>query len=243
MLLKYYIYIMKNLSGIYVISTYLMTYFSQYIDLNKIIIINMTVDHDRFIGKWPSPFSFKYIVYCGTMYGNKDGIHDLIDAYDRIKYKTDLKLVLIGDTLDKRSIYIKDLIREKNLEDRIVLTGSVESVEIPRYLKNAEILVLSRPDNLQAKSGFPTKLGEYLMTEKPIIITSVGDIPNFIKEGKNGFLVNPGNSELFAQKILYVSNNYKMAIEVARGGKETALNSFNYIIESAKLISFMNQGK
>lgn len=237
--IKYYINLIRKLTGIYVISNYLKNYFAEFIEIDRICLINMTVDHTRFYNIWPSPFKFKYIAFCGTMYGNKDGIRDLIDAYETVKIKVGLKLVLIGDILDERAKYITDLIKEKGLTKNVVLTGSIVSTDIPRYLQNAEILVLARPDSIQARAGFPTKLGEYLLTQKPVIVTSTGEIPLFLKEGENAFLVKPADSVHFAEKILFVFNNYQLALNVAKNGKNLAMKCFNYRIESKKLASFI----
>ena len=237
--LAYYKFLMKRLDGIYVITSYLKNYFSSFIDESKICIINMTVDHTRFNTNMKSPFKFKYIAYCGTMYSNKDGLIDLISAFSYIANKTNLKLVLIGDLLDNRSKYVIDLVNEMKLNNQIILTGSIENTYIPKYLMNAEMLVLARPDNIQAKGGFPTKLGEYLLTLKPSIVTEVGDIPNFLSDCVNAFIVKPGNPFLFAQKILYVIDNYEFALEVAKTGRDVAQKYFNYVTESKKLQLFL----
>jgi glycosyltransferase involved in cell wall biosynthesis len=239
----YYTYIINNLTGLYVISKYLNNYFANLIDNNNICLVNMIVDHNRFIYNKQPFFDFQYIAYCGTMYGDKDGIIDLIDAYMLIESVTKLKLVLIGDITDKRADYVKNKVRDSKLGDRIILTGSIGYDDIPKYLQNADILALARPDNLQARGGFPTKLGEYLLTEKPIVITAVGDIPDFITDGVNGFLVEPGNPNLFASKLLYVINNYNLALEVAKNGKALAMEYFNYSKEATKLFHFMMNHK
>ena len=67
------------------------------------------------------------------------------------------------------------------MKDSIVFTGIVSAADIPQILKNAAVLALDRPDSLQAQCGFPTKLGEYLLTENPVIVTKVGDIPLFLE--------------------------------------------------------------
>ena len=238
--LLYYKLLIKRLNGIYVISQFLKDYFSKFYQPEKICVVNMTVDITRFNMELASPFYFKYIAYCGTMHGNKDGLEYLINSYSQIVEKTDLKMVLIGDNSDKRTNNLKALIKEKKIEDKIVFTGSIISSDIPQYLLNADILVLSRPSNKQAKGGFPSKLGEYLITGKPVIVTSVGEIPLFLKDGENSFLVEPYNVDTFSKKIIYVINNYQEALAVGKEGKKVALTHFNYKTESNKLYIFLS---
>ena len=58
----------------------------------------MTVEPQRFNIK-KSENCDNYIAYCGTMWGNKDGVQILIEAFSRISSDfPNIKLYLIGDT-------------------------------------------------------------------------------------------------------------------------------------------------
>lgn len=70
---------------------------------------------------------------------------------------------------------------------------------MPQMLKNAEALVLDRPNSLQAQYGFPTKLGEYLLTGNPVVVTKVGDIPLYLKDGVSALLSEDRNPKEFAE--------------------------------------------
>jgi glycosyltransferase involved in cell wall biosynthesis len=122
------------------------------------------------------------------------------------------------------------------LTDRVILTGLIPFNEMPAYLKNADALLLSRPDNIQARFGMPTKLGEYLISGKPVILTSVGDITIYLKDGESAFITTPGDYNAFAEKIDYVLGNYENAIEVGLNGKKVCEEHFNYKIQSSVLL-------
>ena len=53
--------------------------------------------------------------------------------------------------------------------------------------------------------GFPTIIFESMAAGVPIITTKVSAIPEIIIDGKNGFLVDPDNPEMFAKKIKEIS--------------------------------------
>jgi glycosyltransferase involved in cell wall biosynthesis len=86
---------------------------------------------------------------------------------------------------------------------------------------------LDRPQSRQAKYGFPTKLGEYLLTGNPVVVTSVGDIPLFLKDGESAYLVEPDNIEEFAAKLDYVLSHYEESKRVGQNGREVALKHFS----------------
>jgi len=234
-----YFRLLPKFTGMYVINTYLKKFFTKYLGDSKICVVNMTVDISRFNSSKASPFGFKYMAYCGTLHGNKDGLEDLIRIYRDIKDELDFKLVLIGDINDKRVCDLLELVRQCDLQNDIIFTGLVNSEDMPSYLQNAEILLLSRPDNLQARGGFPTKLGEYLMTGKPVLVSSVGEIPLFLEDNVSAFLAKPGDIDGFVKKIREINENYERALEIGMEGKKVAIENFNYLTESLKLSKFI----
>ena len=239
-------YTLKSLSGLFVISNPLKEYYENHgINPSKIHLINMTVNADRFRNIKKNFIKEKYIAYCGNVSNNKDGVDLLIKAYAIVcKQRSDIKLYIIGKPPSQKEHSDNlQLIKNLGIEDRVVLTGIVSSEEIPQLLKNAEVLALARPDNLQAKYGFPTKLGEYLLTENPVVVTSVGDIPLFLKDGISALLSEPSNVEMFAEKILWALDNPKEASAIGKAGASIALKEFNSEIETKKLLNVMYADK
>lgn len=233
---------LKSFDGLICISHALKSYFQETHSYNKpLLIVPITVDFERFSGI-QSNIRIKYITYCGYLFGNKDGIEILIKSFAKISgLYPDIKLRLIGNTDNPVEFSkILSLISNLNLVSQVEITGYVERGLMPSLLMESYILVLSRPDNLQAQGGFPTKLGEYLATGKPVITTSVGDIPKYLSEGVNAFLATPGNIESFAEKLTYVIENYALALRVAEKGKEVAEREFNGIKQAERIKDFIN---
>ena len=232
-----------RLCGLFVISRPLKEYYETLgMDSSKIHIINMIVNADRFRGIEKTHSRERYIAYCGTASNNKDGVDLLIKAFAIICSKhTDIKLYIIGKTPSRKdtSTNLK-LIKDLGIEDRIVFIGIVSSEKMPQILKDAEVLALARPDNLQAKYGFPTKLGEYLLTGNPVVITSVGDIPYFLKDGVSALISDPSNIEIFAKKLLWAIENPKEALKIGKAGADIALTHFNSVIETQKILNVIS---
>ena len=166
----------------------------------------------------------------------------LIEAFSRISSDfPNIKLYLIGDTSNEGEFKkLKEKISLLKIEDKVVFTGIISSDNIPHLLVNAKMLVLARPDNIQAKGGFPTKLGEYLATGNPVVVTKVGEIPNYLIDGVNAFLAQPNSVDSFATKMKFVLNNIDLANNVGLKGKELTNTIFNYKVQSKKLIDFIN---
>lgn len=232
-----------RVDGMFVISTALKTYYlSLGVPEEKIVILNMTVDSNRFRGLKKQP-SEPYIAYCGTASNNKDGVDELIKSFS-IVHKThpDVKLYIIGKTPEKDDVSGNlKLIEELGLKDSIVFTGIIAAAEMPQILKNAAILALDRPDSLQAQCGFPTKLGEYLLTENPVVVTKVGDIPIFLKDGQSALLAEERNPQEFASKLIWALEHPSEAAEIGKSGAKVALENFNYLKETKKIVKMINK--
>ena len=231
----------KRLSGLFVISESLKNYFVEKgIEREKIHVINMTVDPDRFRGIKKNAEK-RYIAYCGTASNNKDGVDQLIKAFAIFaRTHPGIALQIIGKTPNSGQAFNNlNLVKDFHLERQVVFLGQVDSSLIPQLLVNAEVLALDRPDNIQAKYGFPTKLGEYLMTANPVVVTSVGDIPLFLSDNVSAYLSAPDNPSAFASKLEEAIDHPKDARRVGLEGRRVALNSFNGKNEGRKMISII----
>jgi len=215
---------LKHAKGFITCSTFLENYYKQFTPVKvPFAKFPLFVDYNRFSqDNLPSLYDFKYIAYCGYMGDNKDGVSILIDAFKIIAPLYKINLVLIGTAGENIMQELQD--NAKELENRVVFTGHINHENMPQLLQAAEILVLSRPDNKQAEGGFPSKLGEYLATGKPVIVTKVGDIPSYIQDGINGFLAKPDSAEDFAEKIKNVLDDYENALQVGKQGQEFVKN-------------------
>ena len=144
-----------------------------------------------------------------------------------------------SETIEK----LKELAKENDVADSVIFTGPIPYTEMPNKLVNATILALSRPNNLQNQNGFPTKLGEYLMTGNPVVTTSVGEIPCFIKDGYNGYLAKPDSVESFAEKLKEVACNLEKAKLVGEKGREIAFKEFSYLTQTQKAFQYIYESK
>lgn len=239
--------IINKFDGLFVITNALKKYFENQLEFKKpITIINMFVDPERFLFsvKNNKLFDQNYIAYCGNMEGEKDGVDILIRAFgyaiNNYSSCKNLKLKLIGDTTNKILLdRLKNLAEEASCLSQIEFTGKLESSKMPEVLYNAKALLLSRPNNMQAIGGFPTKLGEYLATGNPVIVTEVGEINHFLKNNYSVFFAKPDNVELFAKQIKNVFDDYDNALIIAREGKKLIFSDFNYRSQAQKLEKFI----
>lgn len=231
----------KKANGVFVISTALKEYFIEKgVAEERVHIINMMADSTRFEGIKRENVE-RYIAYCGAADNYKDGVESLLRAFAIISTKfPDVKLYIIGPIPNNKDAASNIMLaQELGISDRVVFTGTVPSDKIPQMLKNAEILALARPDNVQAKYGFPTKLGEYLLSENPVVLTDVGDVKMFLKDGDSAYIAQTNDENEFASKLAYALAHPVESEAIGKKGAAVAKKHFNSNNESQKLYNIV----
>lgn len=233
-------FIYRLFDGMIIMTQPLMEYFKNKTNKKcKLFLMPMTVDVTRFEQVELNEKYSNCISYCGYMGNNKDGVKNLIEAFSFIKDKhIDINLLLIG-TASSTELNEMKTYAQSVAPGRVIFEGSVSREMIPIYLKNSKILALARPSSLQSQGGFPTKLGEYLCTKKPVVVTAVGDIPNYLENRQNAYVVKPDDNKVFSENLSYIIDNYDEALNVASEGYKLVLDVFNYKTQSAHLDQFL----
>ena len=73
----------------------------------------------------------------------------------------------------------------------------------------------------------PLSLQEAQLMEKPVIATNVGGIPELMKDGETGFLIEKGNSTELFEKLSLLFNNLEKSKEMGKKGREFVKDNFN----------------
>lgn len=240
----YFRFLVRNFRGVIVISTALERMYRPRIGRRaRLLVLPASVDLSRFEdGATPGPVEGRYVAWCGSVWGRKDGVMQLVQAFAQIADRhPDVRLVLMApldESADCRRT--REAIRGSGCADRIVTTGLVSQAEMPRYLRHAVVLTLARPSSVQAEYGFPTKLVEYLASGRPVIVTRVGDIPRYVEDGVNGYLVDPDDVRGFAMKIDHVLDHPDEARIVGDRGLQLARDVFSTGAQGPQLAAFLH---
>jgi len=73
----------------------------------------------------------------------------------------------------------------------------------------------------------PLTLQEAQLMEKPVIATNVGGIPELMKDGETGFLIEKGNSIELFEKLSLLLKNLEKSKKMGGKGREFIKNEFN----------------
>jgi glycosyltransferase involved in cell wall biosynthesis len=168
-----------------------------------------------------------------------NGITDLLIAYKNVSEKRqDVALVLIGGSEDDYK-YCKDVAQKHQIKGRIDYVGKIHYNELAGIMKKCDVFILPRPATKEAIAGFPTKVGEFCSSVRPLIITNYGDIPLYFKDKYNALLANPGDPPSLASKMLFVLENREEAKKIAENGYQWVVDTIEFKIGAKKIDEFL----
>jgi len=170
------------------------------------------------------------ILFVGTLRLVK-GVRYLIEAMKTITDKNkNSRLFIVGDGEERK--YLEDLVRNLSLEKCVTFIGKVPNDEIPKYMAASDVFVLP-----SLSEGFPVTVVEAMASGLPIVATTIRGLPEIIKDGKNGFLVEPKNPEQIAEKVLLLLENDELRERISEKNKEKAKGySWEAVIEKLERV-------
>ena len=220
--------------GFIVINSQLLNYLTNVLELRKSNIIVPILIEDFKVNK-ELPVN-KTIVYTGTYQERKDGILTILNAFAKIKNRyPEYKLVLTGSP--QRSVNYSEILKIIETEEmwpQVHFTGYLSEEDLRKVLISANILVLAKPENRQNNYNFPTKIGEYLISGRPVITTKVG-VTGKILEDKINVVFSEFKTSDISKKMEFIINNAELASEIGARGREYALKNFDYVVHTKRM--------
>jgi len=188
-------------------------------------------DIDYFLEEKNTSFK-KYILIVAVLSPVKN-TETLIDAFSRVhKQFPGFKLVVAGEGPSAGDLVSRA--KDLGLENSVVFTGKLSIQQVREAMKDCYVFVLP-----SLSEGFGRVLIEAMALSKPVIASRVGGIPEIVKDGENGFLIEPKDVERLAGKLSLLLSNEDLARSMGKRGREFCLTNFsneNYIRNFTEMI-------
>ncbi|WP_293789544.1 glycosyltransferase [uncultured Pedobacter sp.] len=188
---------------------------------DKIYLNPFGVDHDLFADFNQRDYKAQTLkfLFVGSINVRK-GIPDLLQAWEELKLKN-AELILVGTN------QIPALAEAEFIDPTIRFLGRIEKNKLPEIYNDAHVFVF--PSYFE---GLAQVQLEALSCGLPVIGSTNSGAKDFIIDGKNGFVIEPGDLNALKKAIdFFIQNRDKLA--------EMSKNA----TESAKEFSWENYGK
>jgi glycosyltransferase involved in cell wall biosynthesis len=175
------------------------------------------------------PEAAPIIGYIGTIFPRDAKL--LVDSFEVVLQEfKDTHLVIAGYCpFDIRSIVSKP--------ERVVQTGFIDNLQINQYLSACNLFWLPLGNRNANRGRLPYKLTDYMAMGRPIVATSIGDIPEIFSMGKIGLLA-ADNADSFAGCTLSLLRNPSKAKKMGQNARLLAESSFSWELITVDLERF-----
>jgi glycosyltransferase involved in cell wall biosynthesis len=173
-----------------------------------------------------APGATPYLLYLGHLYRQK-GLFELLDAFAALRSRRpELRLVLAGESLRRDDIPVAELLAyagERGLDtSAVLLPGWVDGERKAELVAATACVVL--PSH---REGLPLVLLEAMAAGRPVVATTVGGVPEAVRDGIEGLLVEPGDPAALAAALGRVLDDPGLADSMGAAGRRRVLEEYS----------------
>ena len=174
------------------------------------------------------------IIFVGGLVKSK-GIFELLSAFTKLNYKySNLYLILIGNIPDRTAL--DKIVSSNYLNNKIYIVSEIPQNEIPYWLSASDIFVFPTYNE-----GLPNALMEAMACGLPVIATKVGGIPEVVRDGQNGILIDKKSVISIEHSIEKLINNKNMCKKMGEYGRTIIEENFSWDSSAKKLTEIYNK--
>jgi len=144
-------------------------------------------------------------------------VPDVVGTFALARKEIPVKLLMIGDGPDRT--VAEWMVREKKLSEDAIFLGKQNQVQ--DLLACADVLLL--PSDMES---FGLAALEGMASGVPAVCSRVGGVPEVIRDGVEGFLVEPRDVPTMAARVLEILSNPERQAEMSRAARQRALRQF-----------------
>jgi glycosyltransferase involved in cell wall biosynthesis len=136
---------------------------------------------------------------------------DVLRAFRLLRERgVDACLCMVGDGPDRPQL--EELAAELGIVRDCLFPGYQE--EVGQFFSAFDVFVLP-----SGNEGTPVTAIEALATGCPVVATRVGGVPDVVRDGEDGFLVEPGSVEELAERLERLAANPRLRTELGAAGR------------------------
>jgi glycosyltransferase involved in cell wall biosynthesis len=159
----------------------------------------------------------------------------LLDAAAELVKSTlpNLQLILVGEGPDEGML--KSKIQEMSLGENVTIFPFTQE---PMYIfERIDILVLSS----LFKEGLPNVLLEAMSMKTPVVSSKMAGVPEIVRDGETGYMVEPGNTDQLAGAINKLWSNQAAYAKMSENGRKLMESKFDKEIQFQRFLDYFHR--
>jgi glycosyltransferase involved in cell wall biosynthesis len=174
------------------------------------------------------------LLFAGRLVERK-GVHLLLDALARLADGPPVMLHVVGDGPERPRLEARA--RELGLGAGVFFHGFVPREALELRMATCDAFVL--PAVVDAKGdteGLGVVLLEAMSYGKPVVASAAGGIVDIVRNGRNGYLVPPGDAAALAGAVARLMRDPAAAAEMGARGREDVREGFSWEVIVDRLV-------
>jgi glycosyltransferase involved in cell wall biosynthesis len=134
--------------------------------------------------------------YIGRLSKEK-GVIEFVQSLPLLATNRQIRALIVGD--GELNDKIEKMLARSKIQGKANLLRWVEQEEIPSYLNDMKVLVVP-----SSREGLPNIVLESMACGTPVLATPVGGIPDVIRDGETGFIMEDNSPGCIARNVVRV---------------------------------------
>lgn len=155
------------------------------------------------------------VMYSGVL-GSGYDFDVVLEAAGLLARNENVVFVIRG--VGELALNLRRRVRQLDLKNVILDTKFLTKAKLSVLLRSADVFVLPMARASLVEEGLPTKVFEYQTYGKPIICISCGEPGKYVEATRSGLVVKPGDFYGFADAVVRLYKNKKLASELGWNG-------------------------
>lgn len=179
---------------------------------------------------WLAPGE-RAVLFVGRLSAPK-GIYDLFDAIPHVvKRHPEARFLLAGVAeSDAMEPVIRVDAERRGIAARVTFLGSLEGRDKAAAYAASQMMVVP-----SWTEGFPLVIPEAMAAGLPVVATAVGAIPDFVKDGEDGFLITPKAPLQLANRICRLLEDDDLRLRMSQRVRQRAPREFAVEVGCSKV--------
>jgi glycosyltransferase involved in cell wall biosynthesis len=194
---------------------------SQYEHWSKFVVSPLGVDPEIFAPRPDLAATERFEILCVGRLTPAKGQHILIDAVERLAQEGRLaRLRLVGGGPDEASL--REHADQSAARECIVFEGAINQDRIHEFYATANAFCLP-----SFAEGLPVVLMEAMAMEIPCVTTHIAGVPELIRDGVDGLLVAPSDTDARAKALARFMDDAELRQRIAKSGRARVVEDYD----------------
>ena len=164
--------------------------------VSNVLAISCGIEASKFANATPTSNKHPRILFLGRLDYEKH-IHNLLSAVAKLPASLKTQVEIVGDGGERAALEAQA--RDLGIADQVKFLGHISEEELPKAYERATLFAMPSIAELQSIATM-----EAMASGRPIVAADAMALPHLVHDGDNGYLFEPNDVDMFADRLLKV---------------------------------------